>query len=227
MKDRVLPVALIAVGLIWLLFATGFVPASLGVALGRFWPLLLIGAGLDVWIPERRPLAVYFTAWAAALILVLGIFLSGRGLTGGEHEVNRVLDAGTQRVTFEVHNGSAEANLQTSAQGQTLVYARFTGDPVGTVQVSDGRTSTVRIQPEEPPATIAEPGGDAQRRKAVPREHEGKSPPPERGAHLRRDPTRQAKCGRDLGREAGRVLDAAELDGVTAPLESSRQPAIQ
>lgn len=148
MKDRVLPVALIAIGLIWLLFATGFVPPSLGVALGRFWPLLIIGAGLDVWIPERRPLSVYFTAWAAALILVLGIFLSGRGLTGSDHEVNRVLDDATQRVTFEVHNGSAEANLRTSGNGQTLVYARFTGDPVGTVQVSDGRTTTVRIQPD-------------------------------------------------------------------------------
>src|SRR5690554_3471864 len=148
MKDRVLPVALIAVGLIWLLFATGFVPPSLGVALGRFWPLLLIGAGLDVWIPERRPLSVFFTAWAAGLILVLGIVLSGRGLTMGDHEVNRVLSDETQRVSFEVHNGSAAANLNTSSQGQTLVFARFTGEPVGTVQVSEGRTSTVRIQPE-------------------------------------------------------------------------------
>ncbi len=148
MKDRVLPIALIAIGLIWLLFATGFVPPALGVALARYWPLLLIGAGLDIWIPERRPLAVFFTAWAGALILLLAVFMPGGGTAVGDQEVYRALPEDAQRVTFDVSNGSAEANVRTTRLGQALVNARFTGEPRGRVSISEGRNPTVRIEPE-------------------------------------------------------------------------------
>ncbi len=37
---------LVAVGVLWLLIETGFVPAALSLALFSWWPLLLIAAGL-------------------------------------------------------------------------------------------------------------------------------------------------------------------------------------
>lgn len=148
MNQRALPIALIAVGVIWLLFSSGFVPPALGVALARFWPLLLIGVGLDIWIPESRPLAVYFTAWAGALIILLALLWPGRGALETDREFRRELQADTERVTFEISNGSAEANIRRGPD-DLLVDARFAGQPLGVVDVREGRSATVRVRPED------------------------------------------------------------------------------
>ncbi len=148
MTQRALPIVLIAVGVIWLLFATGFVPPALGATLWRLWPLLVIGAGLDILIPEKRPMSLYFTAWAGVVILLFALIWPGFGSAGGDRQVFEVLDPGTERVTFELRGGSAPTTLRASSLDRALVNAEFMGRPLGRVQVSHGRQAEVRVESE-------------------------------------------------------------------------------
>src|SRR5690554_3509441 len=148
MSSRVLPVALIAVGAIWLLYAVGFVPPSLSLALARLWPLLLIGGGLDVLFPDRRPRDVPFVAFAAATILLFGLVWPAGGLTGPDHQYVRELPPQARSVTFELRAGSPATHLTAADDGDTLVAARFTGEPRGVVNVGLGPEPRVRVSPE-------------------------------------------------------------------------------
>lgn len=76
-RRNALAAALISVGILWLLIAVGFVPPAIVDALWHLWPLLLIGVGLDLWLPERRPWHVPFTAIAASIVLVVAMVSPG------------------------------------------------------------------------------------------------------------------------------------------------------
>lgn len=54
-RSKLLAFVLVSAGALWLLAATGFIPASFLRALAHLWPLLALGAGLDV-LEARRPL---------------------------------------------------------------------------------------------------------------------------------------------------------------------------
>src|SRR5690606_6931659 len=112
--QRVLPIALTAAGTIWLLNAVGFVPPSLAAALGRRWPLLLIGGGLDLLVPRYRPRNVPFVALAAGAIVVLALFWPA-GASRGDAEVHRELSPQTRRVTFDLDLGAHATHVAPAA----------------------------------------------------------------------------------------------------------------
>lgn len=148
MSSRVFPIALIAVGTIWLLYAVGFVPPSLSSALVRLWPLLLVGGGLDILIPERRPRDVPFVAFAAAIILVAALFWPARAVVGREDAYERDLPPQTRQVTFELRAGSPETFVSGARSADTLVATRYTGEPRGVVNVAVNPDTRVRVTPE-------------------------------------------------------------------------------
>ncbi len=152
MNQRVLPIVLIAVGVIWLLLLTGFVPPSLTAAVARLWPLLLIAGGLDLWIPERRPRDVPFVAVGAGIILLFGLFwpAAPAGLTGAPagRDVHHGLLPQTRQVALDIDAGSPETIVTAAADAATLIGARFTGDTPARVNVSGGDTARVRVQPQ-------------------------------------------------------------------------------
>ncbi|HEX7039879.1 MAG TPA: DUF5668 domain-containing protein [Trueperaceae bacterium] len=148
MTTRALPIALIAIGAIWLLFAVGFVPPSLGAALARLWPLLLVGAGLDMLMPERRPRDVPFVALAAAVILLVGLFWPASALQRPATEVHHDLPPTTERVSFSLRASSPVLNVRSADSDDTLVTARFTGEPRGVVAVDGAAETRVRLSPE-------------------------------------------------------------------------------
>jgi len=68
------PLALIAAGVIWILISMGKIPAENLWALARFWPFLLIGAGVGLilrsfWAPARMLVDVLVVG-AAVLVIV-------------------------------------------------------------------------------------------------------------------------------------------------------------
>jgi len=75
MKNRSLffPLALIAAGVIWLLISMGRIPAENLWALARFWPFLLIGAGLGIiaraWLPWLRIVVDVLVIGAAVAVI--------------------------------------------------------------------------------------------------------------------------------------------------------------
>src|SRR5690606_37057386 len=144
---RARPAALEAGGTRWLHYAIGCVPPAVSAALVRLWPLLLIAGVLDLLVPERRPREVPFVAFAAALILLAALFWPAARLAGAEDVVNRELPAQTRRVTFELHASSPVTNVTAAGSDDTLVTARFTGEPGGTVDVSAGPETRVRVRP--------------------------------------------------------------------------------
>lgn len=70
---QLLAVALIALGALWLLAGLGLLPTALVGRALSWWPLLLIGLGLDLTLPRRRPFRLPFVALAALLALVLAL----------------------------------------------------------------------------------------------------------------------------------------------------------
>lgn len=145
--DRLtLPAVLITVGLLWLLIEIGFVPAALVGVLTRWWPLFLVGAGLDFLLPAQRPAKVPFVALAAVVVLLLGVFAPGAaGAT--DREVREVLDQGARSVTADIRTSSAPTTITTSRDPRTLVEASFVGQPVGRVRTTGGRDPRVEIRP--------------------------------------------------------------------------------
>lgn len=68
------PMALIAVGLLWLLINLGYIPSANLWALTHIWPLFLIGAGLSLilrntWAPAGIVISALMVAGAVAVVL--------------------------------------------------------------------------------------------------------------------------------------------------------------
>lgn len=145
--DRLtLPAVLITVGVLWLLIEVGFVPAGLVAVLTRWWPLFLVGAGLDLLAPSRRPAKVPFVAIAAVLVLLLGLF-APTAATTSDRQVREPLDQATRSVTVEIDAASAPTTITTTRDPGSLVEASFTGQPAGRVTTSGGREARVEIGP--------------------------------------------------------------------------------
>ena len=145
--DRVtLPAVLITVGILWLLIEIGFVPAGLVAVLANWWPLFLVGAGLDLMVPARRPANVPFVAIAAAIVLLLGVFAPG-GASTADGDVREALSPGARSVTANVRTASAPTTITGARDAGALVEASFIGQPAGRVTTTGGREPRVEIRP--------------------------------------------------------------------------------
>lgn len=148
-------VFLVAAGFLWLLLATGFVPPRLVNALWQLWPLLLIGVGLDAWIPTRRPLGVPFTAIAAAIVLIVAILLPGsRSATGSGQTLATPLD-GIGSAVVNLRMPSSRTTVEPTSRGGTLLEVTTVGTPEANLDVTRAPTlsgagtgsKTVSIRP--------------------------------------------------------------------------------
>ena len=98
---------LLAAGALWLLIEIGFVPPSLTLALLDWWPLLLLGLGLDVILPPARRGPLPVTVYAALVILIIALFgLSGDQL-GSNEAFQRPIPEGARSLTANIEAGAA------------------------------------------------------------------------------------------------------------------------
>ena len=156
-RRDLLPLALIAAGVLWLLFQTGFVPPRALAALALFWPLLLVGVGLDL-LRVRRPwTALPYTALAALVVVVAALFVprpeASPPVTAFHEPV------GTARsASVHLELSSASSHVYAATDPSTLLDAQIRGRPAATFEVrGDGhKTVTVRPQRGRPwlPATL-------------------------------------------------------------------------
>jgi hypothetical protein len=109
-KDRLdLPrlgaILLIAVGLMWFLITIGtFSNASVSI-LFAYWPVLLIGLGLDIFLGRSGPMGVPYTALAAGVLILVMLIGPALGLSRGPNVV-------TETFTEPLGNAqSARINL--------------------------------------------------------------------------------------------------------------------
>lgn len=141
-----LPAVLITIGILWLLVEVGFVPPRLVATLTLWWPLFLVGAGLDLMLPALRPAKVPFVAFAAAIVLLLGLFAAPVA-TGADRQLREELPTDARSVTADIDTSSSSTTIAAAADPRSLVEATFTGQPDGRVTTSSGPDATVEIRP--------------------------------------------------------------------------------
>ncbi len=87
LKDQRQTIALIlvGVGVLWLLVSLNVVAGAFMGMLARYWPVLLIGVGVDILV-RRRPLGLPYTVLAFAALFVFSLFGSPDLAGGGRFE---------------------------------------------------------------------------------------------------------------------------------------------
>ena len=153
----VLPVVLIAVGLLWLLLQIGFVPPGLASALGRWWPLLLVGGGLDLLYPARRPAKVPFVAFAAALVLLLGLFMP-RTAYSSDRQVREPLPQDARSVHADITTSHQPTTITTASDPLSLIEAEFIGAGPGIVTTTGNRDARITVKPQRGGLPFSGPG---------------------------------------------------------------------
>lgn len=131
---QTLAYALLALGALWLLIEIGFVPQSLTNAMLEWWPLLLVGLGLDIVLPSARRGPLPITAYAAAAILVIAVFgLAGRQAAPTTY--SHALPPSARTLTAEIELGSIATTIGAARQG-LAVEAELDGVQPGKVELS-------------------------------------------------------------------------------------------
>lgn len=136
--------ALLAIGALWLLIETGFVPTGLTLALLRWWPLVLVALGLDLIVPagSRGPLP--FALYAVAFVLVVGLFgLAGRERAPVEHYAE-ALPPEARSLDAYLELGRARATITAAGPGE-LVAAEFNGLDPGRVSLTGTEELELRV----------------------------------------------------------------------------------
>ncbi len=135
-----LAVVLVGIGLLWLLGALGLVSTRVLSALLTYWPLLLIGAGLDLLLGQRRVLGLPFTLLALVAIAVLAL-IPGRGIGREQRFSEAVGIAQEAEVRLELSN--AETTLGALEASDILIEATARGGGNVRFEVAGGERKRV------------------------------------------------------------------------------------
>lgn len=116
-----LALGLIALGIVWFLNSVGVLSSAVLAVLITYWPILLIGAGLDVLFRQGRPIPVPFTA-LALIGLVLYAFIGAPG-SGGRIVEERLREAlgNAERAEVDLELSSATVTLGATSEMDTLI----------------------------------------------------------------------------------------------------------
>ena len=146
-RRTALAAALISVGVLWLLIAIGFVPPAIVDALWHLWPLLLIGVGLDLWLPDRRPWHVPFTAFAAAIVLVVAMVSPGALRRSPSTESFQEPIGSATQATLDLRLPSSATVIGSALQPADLLEVATLGKPEARIEVSGTDHKTVTVSP--------------------------------------------------------------------------------
>ena len=138
---QIVAYALVALGALWLLIEVGFVPPSLTRALLEWWPLLLIGLGLDFVLPANKRGPLPITVYAATGILLISLFGISAPKAVTEQEFQRPIPPDARSLTALIELGAVRSNIQAAEPG-TAVEAEFEGQSPSKVEL----TGTTELQ---------------------------------------------------------------------------------
>ena len=149
------PVVLVGVGVIWLLYNLDLISGTNLSAVVRLWPLLLIGAGLDLLFGRRYPItgALFGLAVVAGLITII---LAGPrfGLVSSPEMQTETFVAPTglaRRAKLDFQFSSGNIQLKPLSGSPNLVVATATHS--GRVEFEDGGTTNRVIRLSGPQHT--------------------------------------------------------------------------
>jgi hypothetical protein len=145
------PLLLIFLGVIFLFNNLNIIQWSVWDVILRFWPVLLIGAGLDLILDQR-------SAWGSAIALILVLAIIGGGIAllgepnGTNAEVEQVVisGGGADRVSLLLDPAIGYVQLSSGPRGQTdllqgkLASAR--GEQIEQQQAGAGKRLEIAIR---------------------------------------------------------------------------------
>lgn len=137
---------LIAIGLLWLIAQTGLVPGTVASGLGFYWPLLLVGLGLDL-LGWERPWRIPYTALAAvAVVLGVALFPAPNGVGAITHfdEPVGTATAASIRMTL----GAAPTDVRAVGDSASLVTASTQGWRHAVFSVGATDPKRISIEPQ-------------------------------------------------------------------------------
>ena len=146
LKDtrQVVALILIGVGALWLLNSLGAVNSAFITALVRYWPLLLIGAGLDMLLRERRIARVPYAVVALLLIVVASLFVRSNNPGGAQQLVEPLGNA--QQAEVELNLGDAPTFLTALQNSDNLLEADTENRREVHLEVRGDREKRVRLE---------------------------------------------------------------------------------
>lgn len=146
--SRVGAIILIAAGLVWLLASLGVITGAGLLILLTYWPILLIGAGVDYFLGRRTLFGATYTLAAVGLLFALMLIGPSLGLSRGANVVTEQFSEplGTTQsaqVTLDLASAPTEVfSLQDSAD---LIDAELTHIGTITFDVRGERDKTVAL----------------------------------------------------------------------------------
>ncbi len=158
-RETLLPTILIAVGVLWFLIAIGFVPPRIVDALWVYWPLLVIGIGLDMLLPRARPAGVPYAVIAAAIVVLAGLI--GTPWTrqaNASERLNAPID-GARSATVRLELASARARVAGGAAPGMLAVAQVDGALPAVLRSQGTQDRLVTLAPRPGPPRLRFGGG--------------------------------------------------------------------
>lgn len=137
---------LIAFGLVWLLVESGWSSGALATGLGFYWPLLVVGLGVDL-LGTPRPWRVPYTVLAACLVAV-GILVAPAPAAGRALDTYRAPVAPAHYANVNLTLSDVPTEVSSLSDPGTLVEARVEGRRPAAFDVQGSDTKTVTLQPE-------------------------------------------------------------------------------
>ena len=161
-RGLVLPVLLIAAGVIFLLVNTGVLSAELLQRLGDLWPLILVILGLQLIFNHTLPRAqARLAGLLAAVVIVIAAIaysvLAPAVPTGTDRQETSEAINGVSSATLDLSYSGATVDLQSAALGEQLFKASVdypSGEQppdisldreTGELQISGGGSSSFRL----------------------------------------------------------------------------------
>jgi len=144
-EPRFVAVLLIAIGALWVMVQAGYVPVELLHSLARWWPLLLIAAGVGLALPKVGPLP----ALAAASAVILALALLGDPVPSGDRVTLHVepLPAPARSVEANLNLASSPVSITVTQQPGVMLAATFTGEPQGQLSARGDVSPRVTVNP--------------------------------------------------------------------------------
>ncbi len=150
---------LVAVGVLWLLIESGFVPPALTLALFSWWPLLVIAAGLDLVVPAARRGPLPFIVYGAVVILVIGAF-GGAGRQRQTVDIfQRDMPAGARSLEVNLELANPRTHVAATI-GARLVDASFSGLRPADVSLTGEEHRVLTVEPRRVAPGLLLSGGE-------------------------------------------------------------------
>ena len=145
-QRQTIALILVGVGVLWLLVSLGAVAGAFVGVLARYWPVLLIGVGVDILV-RRRPFGLPYTGVVFAALLVFSLFSPTGTVRGDRFERTLSEPVGAAReANVHLDLGSVPVSVTAAEAGDDLLRANIRDSGEVRLQVRGDTSKTLLLE---------------------------------------------------------------------------------